>query len=669
MFVENGLLFLNETQLDSVFGVSLVDGHLSSININTARQQVNGAGLGPVVSAAAGQFVPENTFLIGCQAPTSVGTQFSFAGNKPAVGEEGPNKVAFVAGTTNFFGALTDLDATTHPRQGYASAGDANKSLYFMSLSTTGAGGLDLAPGSPGTVLRDLTGNDPDVYGDMLTPGRFGEQADRLVLSDDGSYAAVAKDARVGSTNTTYFGNFASYYPYINTPMSSYDGWFATQDLMVISTSGADMHAATGDSATQHVLFLTPGQQTTAAKGGMPAYAIQQAHLNGAGRRIYGLQFTPDGRGLIINYAAGGEGSAAGNWNPASGYGFTTNVQPFNPSNTQYGAGDEISVLFTFRTTTGAPVNFTSTSNVTNNLSGLTGTSPIGQTSAPIGTTTSQQCFWATFRSENGSFLYYISDQIDASLSFTSANRNHMVGFNITAAAINGRQPFTPFSTHSATIGFEQFDCNAWNYENRFAASPGGIVSGSGQDAKGILCVVASDASAGAGSATDLEVYVMNTNLGTNLVALTSAVTTGTANAINHLHLSSDGNVLAGQVSKTTASSAGTRAVLNNNNDIFVVMNIQEALGGSAPNAFIVSDAQSHGASVAFVGDGTAAGPQALIFSAAASSSSNASWTTRVLKAAPLAPGAVPTILDNTASHYAVLSGGRKLDDDATTAD
>ncbi len=677
MFVENGILFLNEPQLDLIFGVSLIDGHLSSININVARVEVNSAGFGPAVSNTAGQFIPDTDCLVGAQAPATVGTQYSFAGNLPAPGEEGPKKVAFVAGAAGvtgpygyqmggFRGALTDLSASTHPRQGYASAANAAMSLYFMDMTTAGGIGLELST----STLRDLTGSDSDVYGDLLTPGRFGEELDRLVLSDDGSYAAVVREQQFGTSTgggyvpTTlygYYGSFAGYYPYVLTPQTSYDAWFPTQDLLVVSTSGADMDSATG---TAHVLFIGTGQQTTSAKGGMPTYAIQQAHLNAEGRRIHGLQFTPDGRRLIINYAGGTY------YNPASGYGFGTNWQPFNPSyTTTYAVGDEISLLFTFRTAAGAPVDFTAGSNFTNNLSGLTGTSSIGQTSMPIGETTSQQCFWATFRSENGNFLYYISDQVDANLSFIAANRNYMVGFNITAAAINGRNPFTPFSTHAATVGFEQFDCNAWNYENRFASSPGGVPSGAGQDAKGILCVIGSDASAGAGSPTDLEVYAMNTNLGTNLSVLTSPVTAGTTNAINHLYLSTDGNVLVGQVAKTAGSSATTRAPLNSNSDLFVVRNVHAVVTGAAPIAIIVSSGQSHGATVALVGDGTAAGAQAVVFSAGTSSSSNTSWSTRTLKAAPLATGAVPTVLDNTTSHYAVLTGGRKLDDNATTAD
>ena len=54
MFVKDGLIFLNETQFDRVFGVSLVDGHLSSKSLNTGAVAVNSAGLGPAVNAANG---------------------------------------------------------------------------------------------------------------------------------------------------------------------------------------------------------------------------------------------------------------------------------------------------------------------------------------------------------------------------------------------------------------------------------------------------------------------------------------------------------------------------------------------------------------------------------------------------------------------------------------
>jgi hypothetical protein len=695
MFVEGGLLFLNETQLDRVFGVSLFDGHISSISLAT-RVGVGTAGTGVAVNATYGQYVPDNDKVVACFPSTAHGAQFSFAGNKPAAGAAGPKRVAFVAGTMNltstynettpysasypgptggYLGSLSDLTASTYPRQGYAQNGNANKSLCFIDLTTTG-GSLELST----STLRDLTGSSAAVYGDLLTPGRFGEELDRLVLSDDGNYCAVVREVSVGGYLIYYYygyyGGFANAYYYYMYPgsSSSYPGWCCSMDGIITSTSGADMDS--GTSGTQHVLFLGSGNHgtsnsTASPKGGMPSYAIQQAHFNGSLRRIFGMHFAPDGRKLIMNYSAGNY------YTPNWGYPFITNYQGFNPSsNASYGAGDEISISLNFRTSAGAAADFTSGSNVTNNLAGLTGTSSVGQTSAPYGETTSQQCFWANFISEDGRFMYYISDQVDSSTTFTAANRNHMVGFNMTTGPIGLgttvspiRQPYTPFSTHTSATGFEQFDCNAWNYEGRFAWAPGGVASPAGPDAKGILCVIGSDTSAGAGSATDLEVYVMNTNLGTNLVNVTSSVTTGTANAINHLYMSCDGNMVAGKIAKTTATSATSRSALQNNTSIFVVTNLHAVLAGATPNALIVSDGQSHGTTVAFVGDGTPAGPQALIFSSTTASTSNTSWPSRTMKSVFLASGAVPSVIDSTQSVYAVIAGTRKTNDVAATSD
>jgi hypothetical protein len=160
----------------------------------------------------------------------------------------------------------------------------------------------------------------------------------------------------------------------------------------------------------------------------------------------------------------------------------------------------------------------------------------------------------------------------------------------------------------------------------------------------------------------------MDADLGTDLVALTPAVTAGTANAINHLYLSADGNVLAGQVSRTAASSAGGRAFLNGRSDLFVVRNVREAVLGATPDAFVVSAARSHGASLAFVGEGASGGPQALVYSAGPPGATNATWATRELLAVALSPGAVAVVLDKAPSHYAVLGAGRKEDDDPLSA-
>jgi hypothetical protein len=665
MFVRDGLLFLNEPQLDHIFAMSLVDGHLSSKNLNTASA-VNGAGLGPAVTTT-GQFIPDNDYMRAGVASNSVAAQFGFTGSKPAADEEGPANVAFVAGSNGHLSALTDLPG--YPRAGYVMSASRNKSLFFMALGTTALGGLDLALGT--TVLRDLTGDTATVYGDLLTPGRFGEELDFLALSDDGRFAAVVREIAVTDGNTSF-----SYRPSFHTSISSLGttqvGWgIASHDLMVISTDGSDMHSGLGG---QHVLYVGTGRAAAGAAGqadpaGMPGYAVGKNHINALSRRVNGLNFTPDNRTVIFNYSGKSTGQPPTTYGNSNGS--STGWGPINVAQTgTFGAGMQTSIRLTFRDASDAAVDFTAVANLKNNLQGLLPApgGGIGTLAAPFTDDTGAQNFWATFKSEDGRFLYFISDQINASLTFAAANRNYMVGFNLTGAAINGRDPFVPFSPHSAAIGFEQFDCNAWNYENRFKSVPGGV-SVAGRDGSGILCVIASDSTAGAGSATDLEVYVMDTNIGSNLMALTSAVTTGTANAINHLSMSGDGNVIAGQIAKTAGNSNGSRALLNSNSDLFVVNNLHAVLGGGAPSAFIVSQAMSHGASVAFVGEGTEAGPQALIFSSAASGTSNATWSTRTLKSLPLAAGAVPTVLDSTQSHTVVLAGGRKLNDNPNTAD
>jgi hypothetical protein len=651
LFVENGLLFLNETQLHRVFGVSLEDGHLSSVDLNAARQQVNGAGQGPAVAAATGQFVPDQDYLRGQGGCQGFGAQFAFAGDKPDAGEEGPDCVAFVAGSNAFLGALTDLAG--FPRQGYAMHANRDKALLFLRLDTANRG-LDLGT----SQLRDLTGADPGIRGDLLTPGRQGEELDYLALSDDGGYAAVVRDSQTGENMpSSAFGYRPTYHTAILTQDDAGDAWTASHDLLLLSTDGSDLHEAAG---SQHALLLGTRALGSADPSGMPAYADGRAHLNAIFRRIHGVTFGADGRTLLFNYAGHDV------YNPLYFGSTATGWVPHNPEQIGafQGTGTQQSLSLAFRSPAGGPIDFASGGNLRNNLSGIAAT---GATSAPYGQSTSVQNFWATFKSANGSFLYFVSDQIDGSLSFTPANRNFIVGFNITAAAIGGRDPYVAFSPHPDAVGFEQFDCNAWNYECRFAAVPGGVPA-SGRDGAGILCVIGSDASAGAGSVSDLEVYAMDANRGTDLVALTPAVTTGTANALNHLYLSADGNVLAGQVSRMAVSSVHGRALLNGDSDLFVVTNVHAALDGATPVAFVVSERRSHGASVAFVGEGARGGPQSLLYSAGPPAVTNASWATRGLFAVALSPAPLPSALDGAESHYAVLAGGRKEDDDATSA-
>ena len=119
-------------------------------------------------------------------------------------------------------------------------------------------------------------------------------------------------------------------------------------------------------------------------------------------------------------------------------------------------------------------------------------------------------------------------------------------------------------------------------------------------------------------------------------------------------------------------TSNSTRAPLQHDTDIFGVNNVHAALfDGAVPNDFMISEDKSHGTTMAFVGDGSVTGAQAVIFSAAdsGSTSNNTLWKERTLRVGLLAPGGTTDTLDTTESHYVVLAGSRKVDDDWETAD
>jgi hypothetical protein len=437
-----------------------------------------------------------------------------------------------------------------------------------------------------------------------------------------------------------------------NTSTSYYQ---SADDILLFSTQGIDLDTASG---TQTVLFIGSGNMgptNSATTINSIDYVSAQNYLNAYGRRIAGVQFSPDSESLIFTY------QSHNSYNPkymGSAYQYTINAS--SRSSTYWPATARISVRFNFRTSSGGAINFASSPGLSNMLAGLSGVGGVGTTSAPFGpNSSSTQQFWSTFRSHNGQFLYYISDDTNG--------RNHMVGFNISASTVNGHDPWAPFSTHGSSIGFEQFDCNAWNYEGRFFAVPAGVTY-RGRDGAGIVFVIGSDASAGATSATDLEVYAFDANIGGDLVNLTADVTDGTANAINHMYASADGNFLVGQRAETAADSGDSRAVLNSNSDLFAVVNVHAALNGAAPVAFMLSEDMSHGSSVAFVGERTASGPAAIVFSSGPKGSTNATWDDRTVKIIPMTPGSTPVVLDSAQSHYVVLAGSRKLDDDPDTS-
>jgi hypothetical protein len=208
---------------------------------------------------------------------------------------------------------------------------------------------------------------------------------------------------------------------------------------------------------------------------------------------------------------------------------------------------------------------------------------------------------------------------------------------------------------------------NCFSYESRFAAATG-AVAWNGRSGAGIVCVIASDASAGAGSSTDLEVYAFDANTGGPLVALTSDVTAGPANAVNQLSLSANGNVLVGQRAATAAMSRDSRIGLQDDTDLFVVTNVHASVyDGAAPDAFVASRG-SHGTAVALLGERAEVGPLALAYSFTPSGLGNFGWQERTLRIRTRHGAAAPRTLDPTPSHYAVLAAGRRVDDDPESA-
>jgi hypothetical protein len=268
-----------------------------------------------------------------------------------------------------------------------------------------------------------------------------------------------------------------------------------------------------------------------------------------------------------------------------------------------------------------------------------------------------QQAFWTHFTSENGSFLYVVTDRWRDS--------NPIVGFNITADEINNHDPFVPFYVYDESdVGLELISVHSYPYESRFCAVPG----------SGIVCFIANDTSGKPDNEIDLEVYAFDANVGGTAEVLSSDVTPGTVNSINQMYLSTNANCLVFQRcpwagSESTYGSAASRRELLGDNDLCVVTNVLGVVNnGDTPNCFVLSAGASHGHSVAFVGDNPdpTVTPAAVYFSSA-DAGSNATWTQRTLKSAQLAPGATIVEEDSTESFYEIMGAGRKVNDDPTT--
>jgi len=649
-FVQDGLLFLLDSQLNQVFGFSLGDGHFSSRLI-------------PGATTTGAFFIPDSDYLRAAIVQINSTGQFAFTGNNPPAGEEGPDKVAFVAGANAITTVLTDI--ATRPRDGYIQKGNRNKNLWFLSMAkTAGTLGLDLT-GALNATLTDLTAASPTVLGgDLLPPGRCGEQMDFLKVSPDGKYVAVVRDNDVVDYvyYTSFFGTstWTAYNSFATHQYSGAVNWQANDDLLLFAVdSTEDMD--TGTVGTQNVLYFGSHSfvgGTTIAPAGLPANTSGRAHFNAVYRRMSGLKFGPNvgagERSLIVIYA--GDDSRHPKYNGWQNSGYLVNPGTISGWNN----GTQYSVRIQFKTTGGLSQNMNLPATfMTNMMVGLASTGVTGPGSAvpPFrATIDSNQCFWVKFFSDDGRFLYYVSDQ--------TTGRNFIVGFNLTTATINGRLSYVPFTVHAVTVGLEQIDVNSFNYSNRFASVPKGVVNATtGRDGAGIVFFIASKPTAGALSPTDLSVWAFDANIGGDAVELTPGVMTGTANAINHLYPSADGMVLLGLRSQTTVTSRDNRGLLNGTSDLFAVMNVHPALTGAPPTNFIVSANMSHG-NFMLIGEGTPAGVGAVAFSATTANGSNTSLDQRRLLAATLAALAPVTILDSLRSFYAILAAFRFLADD-----
>ena len=691
MFVDGGLLFMRFTDdtgaraLDRIFGVSLKNGKLSEIDINDrvsmSENTDQSFGLPPFNTSSTTGYIPDQDQLRGQATGWSHEAQFAYSGAKTDAGKIGPGAVAFIAGSARRFQKNNySSNPSSNPfieRQGFGVETNRDHALFFMELNADATDGLDLGAGAK---ITDLTGDDKKVYGDLMPPGRPGEELDFLQMSGDGRYVAIVRDWTTADASDFGFRGaptFASSASNYTTGTYGNSKWAPSDDIMLIATPRApDPDLDAGNAGDQHVLFLGTG--TLNVNGSNPNftgnYVTGRNLVNARGRKIHGLTFSKDDRKLFFSYASDNTYFPK-YFGGTSGFGH-------NPRGTstawQNVVGVQMLVEFSFRTSTDGAINYrdaTAGSIVKNALKDLKTIGGVGPANPPFSATngSSQQLFWSRFTSENGDFIYYVND--------VTGGRAHMWGMNISPDNVisstldaNGnpkiRKPYDAYSLHGSGIQFEQWETNSFTYDNRFAAAPAGtVLPFTGHDGAGIVFVIASDSSVSGTAQSDLEAYVFDANRGGELIGLTDALTTGSNNAINHLYTSMDGNTLIGQRA-SQSFSRDSRVTLTTRNDLFAVTNVHAVLfGGATPNAFYVSTAKSHGTSVALVGEGTPTGPQAVVYSVSTKAGQQTSWDERELLISILAPSANAVNLDDTKSHYAVLAAGRKLNDNPESAD
>ncbi|MGH7163724.1 MAG: hypothetical protein ACREID_09590, partial [Planctomycetota bacterium] len=310
-FVRDGLIFLNTgniaslggspgspTYMDRIFGVSLIDGHLSS-------KQVPSTG-GVSIDPNDGMYIPDNDYLRADMAQANFSVQFAFTGKSPLAGEEGPERVAFIAGDNHSL--LSFTSDTPAPRDGYIQRGNRNKQLYVLQMSTyaaSGQSGLDLDQDAITTLLP----NDNRVYGDLLTPGRPGEEQDWCTMSPDGRYVAVVRDNDVVDYVYYTFYGWTTYPTFASIQPNGQANWAPNDDLLLVSVDGEDLDS--GATSAQSVLYIgshsfTPG--TTSDPLSPAATGVTgKSYLNAVYRRVSGVRFganTGNGeRSLIFVYA------------------------------------------------------------------------------------------------------------------------------------------------------------------------------------------------------------------------------------------------------------------------------------------------------------------------------------------------------------------------------
>ncbi|MHC4940922.1 MAG: hypothetical protein ACYTHK_18430, partial [Planctomycetota bacterium] len=688
-FVDGGLVFLKFTDSDQfdyslgkVFGFNLVDGSLSVADIDNAVDVdggINNRRSWGFALDRYGIFIPDQDAGFGNCAHTSTGAQFAFAGNEAAAGSEGPTALAFIAGDNLNLNRNTRTSAIF--RLGFEVRGNRQKSLYFMEVnSDAGTNGLSLG----NATITDLSGTDSRIYGDFLPPGRRGEGRQWLKVSNDGSFVAVARDWDTRINSTFYGSDTVGSGYYYNSSSSSYGQ--SADDLLVFSTpmaSGSGVIDMDSDKGgRQHVLFIgtNTSPRGSGSPGGtpsMPTYASARNLINGQTRKVSGIEFSEDNRTLLFDYA-GDSWTRVKHTGYVFGWGFNAGHAGTSTSYNN-NIGLQQAIRFHFRDPDdGSAIDITDTNaeNIVKNIQkGMTGRGGVGDTTPPFtatritnysssGSPTSDQLYHYKFRSQNGDFLYYIVDRRDGAAYMFGVN---MTGDTIVSPEGKDRDPYEAFVNHGTGVSFEQFEYKGYLYNNRIVAtSSASTLDATGRDGTGLVFIIGSDA-ASSGSATNLEIYCMRANDGGDLIALTGGVTTGASNAINYMYPSMDGSTIVAQRSSAT-NSRDDRSLLTTANDLICVNNIHQVMfDGATPNSFVVSPDASHGSTVAFVGDGTGAGPVALVFSRS-DGPGNTSWEERNLFISLLAPQANRSILDATDSHYTILSGARKLDDDPNSS-